>query len=118
MMEFTQNDWGKRDSIDKVIILTKLDTDTIHVINPTKYQNYPLTTMLGHGNVLNQLKKSHYVCLINIKPYDAYSITIHVCTMNISDIIHKKSIEILLSNEQDMKTPSSKIQVFQTLCAI
>ena len=38
--------------------------------------------------------------------------------MNISDIIHKKSIEILLSNEQDMKTPSSKIQVFQTLCAI
>ena len=56
-MEFTQNDWGKRDSIDKVIILTKLDTDTIHVINPTKYHNYPLTTMLGHGNVLNQLKK-------------------------------------------------------------
>ena len=42
-MEFTQNDWGQRDIINKIKILTKLGTDTIHAVISTKYQKYPST---------------------------------------------------------------------------
>ena len=57
-MEFTQNDWVQRDIINKIIILTKLVTDTIHAVIPIKYQRYPSTPLLKHANVLAKLNKS------------------------------------------------------------
>ena len=42
-MEFTKNDWGQRDTINNIIILTKLGTDMIHAIITKKYQKYPST---------------------------------------------------------------------------
>ena len=57
-MEFTQNDWGQRDIINKTKILTKLGLDRIHDDIMTKYQKYPYTTILKYANVLVQLNKS------------------------------------------------------------
>ena len=56
-MEFTQNDWGQRDIINKIVILTKRGTDTIHAVIPEKYQKYPSTTILEHANVLAKVNK-------------------------------------------------------------
>ena len=89
-MEFTQDDWGQRGIINKIIILTKQDTDKIHVVIPTKYQKYPSTTILNHANVLAEANKSLKGYLHNIMPHDAYSIIIHVRTMILEDISHKK----------------------------
>ena len=47
-------------------------------------------------------------------PHDAYSITTHVLTMTIVEIIHKKRIKIPLSNEQESKTNDTIIQLSQT----
>ena len=38
-MDFTQNDWGQRDIINKVIILTKRVTDKIHAVILKKIRN-------------------------------------------------------------------------------
>ena len=57
-MSFAQNEWGQRDIINKIRILTKLGTYTIPAIIPEKYQKYPSTTILKHANVLDKLNKS------------------------------------------------------------
>ena len=62
----------------------------IHAVLPKKYQKYPSTTIMKHANVLSKVNKSPYVNLLYMMPYDAYSMTIHVCTMTIVDIIHEK----------------------------
>ena len=58
MTEFTKNDWGQHDIINKNIILNKLGSDIIHDIIPTKYQTCFLTTILEHANVLAKVDKS------------------------------------------------------------
>ena len=55
-----------------------------------KYQKYTSTTILKHVNVLAKVNKSSYVCLVNMTPYDDYSITTHVYTMTISDISNEQ----------------------------
>ena len=90
MMEFTKNDWYQRDIINKIIISTKQDTITIHVIIPKKYQKYPSTTILKNANVLAKVNKLPYEFLHNMTSHDAYIITIHVLTITISDISHKQ----------------------------
>ena len=90
MMEFTQNDWDQRDVINKNILWTKLGTDTIHPVIPMKYQKHTSTTILKHANILDKVNKSPYMSLLNMTPHDAYSITIHVRTMSISEISHDK----------------------------
>ena len=57
MMEPTQNDWGQRDIINKTKILTKKGSDKIHDVIPTKYQKYPLNTILKHANVFDKANK-------------------------------------------------------------
>ena len=37
-MGFTQNNWGQIEIINKVTMLTKRGSDTIHAVIPTKYQ--------------------------------------------------------------------------------
>ena len=39
-MEFTQNDWGQREIINKTKILTKWGSDKINDVIPTKYKKY------------------------------------------------------------------------------
>ena len=56
-MEFIQNDWGQHDIINKIIILTKQGTHTIHAVSPTKYQKYPWTTMFKYMNVWAKVNK-------------------------------------------------------------
>ena len=73
---------------NKIIILSKRGTDTIHAFIPVKYQKYPLTTIPKHTDVLAKVNKSPCLCLLHMTPHDAYNITIHVHTMNISDISH------------------------------
>ena len=58
MMESNQNDWGQRDIINKIIILTKRGTDMIHAVIMTKYHKYPSFTILKHANVLDKANKS------------------------------------------------------------
>ena len=89
MMEFTQNDWGQRDIISIIIILTKQGTDTIHVVI-LKNKKYPSTTILEYANILEKSIKSPYVRLLNMTPHDAYSVIIYVHKMTISDINHKQ----------------------------
>ena len=57
-MEFTQNNQGQGDIINKLKILTKQGTDTIHAVIPKKHQKYPWTTILTHENVLAKVNKS------------------------------------------------------------
>ena len=52
---------------------------------------YPPTTVLKHSDVLDEVNKCMCVSLRNMKPHDAYSITIHVCTMTIPDISDKQT---------------------------
>ena len=56
-MEVTKNDRGQHDIINKVKVLTKKVTDTIHAVIPMKYQKYPSTTILKHENVLAKENK-------------------------------------------------------------
>ena len=58
MMEFTQNDWGQRDIINKTKILTKRGSDKIHDVMPMKYQKYHSNTILKHANFLAKENKS------------------------------------------------------------
>ena len=102
-MEFTQNESGQHDIINKIKILTKWGTDKIHAVIPTKYQKYIPTTILKHMNVLAKVNKSPLGCLPNMTPHNAYSITIHVHIVILADIIHKKRSKIILSNRQDRR---------------
>ena len=62
----------------KIIILTKLGTDTINTVIPKKYQKYPSTIILQHANNLTKVNKLPYMSLLKIMPHDAHSVTIHV----------------------------------------
>ena len=62
----------------------------IHDVIPTKYQTYFSTTILEHANVLDKVDKSPLNVLRNMTPHDAYSITIHVRTVTLSDISHEQ----------------------------
>ena len=57
-MDFTQNDWGQHNIINKIIILNKLGSDMIHYVIPKKYQKYFSTTILEHANFLAKVNKS------------------------------------------------------------
>ena len=57
-MQFTQNDRGQRDIINKTKILTKQGSDTIHDVIPTKYHKYPSNPILKYVNVLAKVNKS------------------------------------------------------------
>ena len=89
-MKFTQNYWGQFNIINKIKILTKQVTDTIHASIPTKYQKYPTTTIIKHSNVFAKSNELPYGRLPNKIPHDAYSITIHVRILNPADISHKQ----------------------------
>ena len=56
-MEFTKSDWGWRDIMNKITILTKRGTDAIYAVIPTKYQKYLSTAILDHVNVLDRVNK-------------------------------------------------------------
>ena len=56
-MDFTQNDWGQNDIINRTKILTKRYLDMIHDVIPTKYHKYLSPTILKQGNVLDQVNK-------------------------------------------------------------
>ena len=51
-----------------------------------KYHKYVSTKIIKHVNVLAKLNKSTHVSLLNITPYDTYSITIHTRTMTIMGV--------------------------------
>ena len=54
-----------------------------------KYHNYPSTTILKQVNVLAKVNKLSCIILLNLTAHAASSITTHVRTMTISEIIHK-----------------------------
>ena len=56
-MSFTQNYQSQRDIINKIIILTKIGTDTIYSVIPNRYQNYTSTTIPKHAIILAKLNK-------------------------------------------------------------
>ena len=89
-MEFTQNDWGQRDIINKIKILIKRGTDAIHAVILTKYQKYPSTKILKHASVLAKVNKLPSGSVPNRKPHGANSITIHVHTLTLLDISHEQ----------------------------
>ena len=57
-MEFTQNDWGQNDIINKIIILNKRGSYMINDLIPTKYQKYFSNTIPEHANFLAKVNKS------------------------------------------------------------
>ena len=88
-MEFTQNDWGQCDIINKSKILAKRGWYKIHDIIQTKYQKYPSNTILKRANVLDKVNKLPYGRLLNMPSHDAYSITMHLRTMSLVETNHK-----------------------------
>ena len=82
-MEFTKNDWVRRDIINKTKILTKWGSDMIDDVIPKKYQKYPSNPILKHENVL--------VNLLNMASYDACSIPVHVRKITLADISHEQN---------------------------
>ena len=48
MMKFTHNEWGQRDIIKHIIILTKRGADKIYTVIPMKYDNYTSNKILKH----------------------------------------------------------------------
>ena len=90
MMSFTKNDWGQRDIINKITVLTKRGADTIYTSIPMKYQNYHSTTIIKHANVLAKVNKLPYGSSLNVMPHDSYSIKIHVHTMIIAESSHEQ----------------------------
>ena len=56
-MDFTQNDWGQRDIINRIMKLNKRGSDTIHDVIPTKYQKYSSKTIIKHAIFLDKLNK-------------------------------------------------------------
>ena len=53
-----QNDWGQRDIINRIKILTKRGSYMINDAIPTKYCKYPSNTLLKQANVLVKVNKS------------------------------------------------------------
>ena len=51
-------------------------------------------------------------------PHDAYSITIHMCTMTIADITQGKNSIISLSNKQDSNKNIATIQLCQNFYVV
>ena len=90
MMEFTQNYWGQRDTIIKIIILTNQGTYMIHDVILTKGQKYPSTTKLKYATFLDKVNKPSWGHLNNMTAHDAYSIKILVHTLTPSEISHKQ----------------------------
>ena len=89
-MEFTQNDWGQRDIINKIAILPKQGKDVKHDVIQTKNHKYPSTTILKDVNDLAKANKSPWGLLHNMTPHDAYSILTHICTITQVNISHKQ----------------------------
>ena len=89
-MDFTQNDWGQHNIINKIIILNKRGSDMIHDVIPIKYQKYFSTTIIEHTKCLAKVNKSPWGHLHNMTPHDAYSITIHVLTATLAEISHEQ----------------------------
>ena len=114
-MDLMQNDWGQRDIIIKIKILTKQVTYTIHAVILTKYHKYPSTTILKHSDILAKVNKLPYGRLPYMTPHDAYIIKTHVSTVTLADISHKKRSKIPPSNIQDSKENNSIIQLCQNL---
>ena len=83
-MDFTQNDWGQRDIINKTKILNRWGSDTIHGTIKIKYQKYL------SENVLDKVDKLTYGRLLNTPLHDAYIITIHKRITTLEDIKHKQ----------------------------
>ena len=90
MIEFAQNDWSQRDILDKIIILKKEVTYTLHAVILKKYHEYPLTKILKHLNVLAKVNKSPLGSLPNMMPHDAYSIIIYVHTVTLVEFSREK----------------------------
>ena len=88
MMSFAHNDWGQREIINNVIILTKRVADTIYTVIPTKYHKYPSTTIIKQEYGLAKVNKPPYGRLLKMKPHKTYIITINVRTTNMVGIIH------------------------------
>ena len=68
MMKFTHNDWGQRDIIKIIIILTKRGVDMIYTAMPMKYHKYPSNNILKHGNFLAKVNKPSYKRLLDMTP--------------------------------------------------
>ena len=68
MNKFTHNEWGQRDIIKKIIILTKRGADMIYTVIPKKHQKYLSNTILKHANVLAQVNKPYYKRLLVMRP--------------------------------------------------
>ena len=68
MMKFTHNDWDQHNIINNIVILTKWGADTIYIVLPTKYHKYSSTTILKHVNILDQVDKLPYKCLLDVMP--------------------------------------------------
>ena len=49
-----------------------------------------------------------------MKPHDACSIPIHVCTVTLVDISHEKRSKTPFSNEHEIKSPNTIIQLWKT----
>ena len=56
-MEFTKNDWGQRDIVNKTKILNKRGSNKIHDVIMMKYQKCPSNKILKHANVSDKVTK-------------------------------------------------------------
>ena len=65
-MKFTHNYWGQRDITKNIMVSTKQVLYTIYDVIPMKYHKYPSFTILKHGNVLAEVNKTHYKCLLDM----------------------------------------------------
>ena len=116
MMEFTQNYLCQRYIVNINKILTKQGTDMIQDVIPNKCQKYPSTRILKHVNVLDKLNKLSWGSLHHMIPHDACSIPIHIRTVILADIHHKKRSKIPLSDKQYSKENKAIVQLFQNIC--
>ena len=57
--------------MNRIINLTKRDSDAIHEIIPTEYHKYPSSTILKIVNVLAKVNKLPWGGLLNMPPHDA-----------------------------------------------
>ena len=67
-MKFTCNDWCQHDIIKKIKILTKWGAGKIYNFLPMKYQKYSSIITIKHTNVLDQVNKPSYKCLLDMTP--------------------------------------------------
>ena len=74
--------------MNKIIVLSKQGTDTIHAIIPTKYHKYISTTILKNVNIWAKVNKSPWGRLHDMNPHDAYSTTTHIRKVTPAVISH------------------------------